>query len=92
VDTQGFDELIHPPGGDTGEVAVSNNGDQCCFGSFSAFEEPVREIGACPQLRDGNVDGADPGVSGAVAVAVALGEPVGAGFTVFGADYRVGVG
>ena len=62
MDAEGFHELVHPPSAYAGEVAVSNNGDQCCFGSFSALEQPVREIGASPQLRDGDVDGTHPGV------------------------------
>ena len=91
MDTQGLDEFIHPPSGDSGEVAVSNNGDQRRLGSFSALEQPVGEICARAQFWDSNIHCADPGISGPVAVTVALGEPVGTGLAPLRPDHGIGV-
>ena len=43
------------------------------------------------ELGDGDVERADPGIEVAVAVAVALSSPIGAGPAVFRAGDRVGV-
>ena len=45
--------------------------------ALAALEEPFGEVRPLPQLRDLNVDGADPGSEVAVPVAVALRHPVG---------------
>ena len=72
VDAEGLDQLVHPPGGDAGEVAVRDHGDQRGLGPLAALEQPLGEVGALAQLRDRDVDRADPGVQVAVPVAVAL--------------------
>ena len=77
VDSEGLHQLVHPAGGDPGEVAVRDDGDQRGLCAFATLEQPFREVGALPQLRDGDVDGADAGVEVAVPVTVALCEPVG---------------
>lgn len=46
VDTQGLHELIHPAGGDTGEIAVRDDRDQGGFGALAALEQPLGEVGA----------------------------------------------
>lgn len=92
VDAQGLDELVHSAGGHPGEVAVRDHGDQGGLGSFAALQEPFGGLGAGAQFRDGDVDGADAGVEGAVAVAVALRESVGRGLALFGSADLVGVG
>ena len=71
VDSEGLDELVHPPGRDPGEVAVRDDGDQRGLRSFATLEQPFREVGALAQLRDLNVDRADTGIEVTVAVAVA---------------------
>lgn len=81
----------HAAGGDPGEVAVRDHGDQRGFGAFAALEQPLRKVSARTQLGDGDVDRADPRVEVAVAVAIALGRSVGAGPAVFRAGDRVSV-
>ena len=75
VDSQRFDEFVHPAGRDAGEVAVRDHRDQSGFGAFAALQQPLREVGPRTQLGDGDIDGADAGVQGPVAVAVALNQP-----------------
>src|SRR5690606_111462 len=60
-------------------------GDQRGLGALAALEQPFREVGALPELGDGDVDRADTGVQLAGPVAVALRHPVGAGLAPFGA-------
>ena len=85
VDAERLDQLVHPAGGDAGEVAVGDDGDQRGLGALAALEQPFREVCALPELGDGDVDRADTGVQLAVPVAVALRHPVGAGLAPFGA-------
>ena len=77
MDPEGLDQLVHPAGRDPGEVAVRDHRDQCGLCAFAALQQPFREVGAGAKLRDGDVDRPDPGVEIAVAVPVALREPVG---------------
>ncbi|KAG0685815.1 hypothetical protein C6P40_004783, partial [Pichia californica] len=65
-------ELVHAPGRDAGQVAVSDHGDQRGLGTFAALEEPFGEVRAGPEFGDGHIDRAGAGVQGSVAVAVAL--------------------
>src|SRR5699024_9487745 len=87
-----LDQLVHAAGGDTGEVAVRHDGDQGRFGAFAALEQPLGKVGAGAELGHSHVDGAHAGIEVAVAVAVALGGPLGAGPAILRAGDGVGVG
>ncbi len=91
VDSQGLDQLVHPPGADAGEIAVGHHRDQRGLRALAALQEPLGEVGALPQLRDRHVDGADPGVQRAAAVAVALRRAARRGLPVLGAHDGVGI-
>ena len=91
VDAQRLDELVHPAGRHPGEVAVRDHRDQSGFGAFAALKQPLREVGPRTQLGDGDIDGADAGVQGPVAVAVALNQPARRGLSPFGAAHQIGV-
>lgn len=92
VDAELLDELVHPPGGDPGEVAVGHPGDQRGLRALAALQEPLGEAGALAQLGDRDVDGPDAGVQVAGAVTVALGEAARDRAPVLGTDDRVGIG
>lgn len=85
VNTEGFDEFVHAACRDAGEVGVSDDGDHRGFGAFAAFEEPLGEIRALPQLRDRDVYGSDTGIEFTGAVTVAGIHSVSRGLAVFGA-------
>ena len=89
-DAQGLDELVHPPRGHPEQVAGGHHGGQCPLGAFAAFQQPVREVRALPQLGDREIQCACAGVELAVPVAVALIGPLGAALAVSGAAQRVG--
>ena len=72
VDAESFDQLVHPAGGDPGQVAVRHDGDQRGFGPLATLEQPLGKVGARAELGDGDVDGADPGIQGPVAITVAV--------------------
>jgi len=92
VDPERLDQLVHPPGGHAGEVAVRDHGDQRGLGALASFEQPLGEVGALPELGDRDVDGADAGVQVAAAVAVALRSAARSRPPVLGAHDGVGIG
>ena len=91
MDPQRFDQLVHPPRGDPGQVTVRDHGDQRSLGAFAALQQPLREVRARAQFRDRDVDRADPGVQIAVPVTVALRDPARRGLAPFGADHGIHV-
>ena len=84
-------QLVHPARGHSGQVAVRHDGDQRGLGPLATLEQPLREIAARAQLRNGDVDGANPGVKGSVAVAVSVVGALGGPGVPFGAANGVGV-
>ena len=86
-----LDELVHPPGRHPEQVAGRDHRGQRPLGAFAAFQQPVREVGAVPQLGDREIQGACAGVELAMPVAVALIGPLGAALAVSGAAQRVGL-
>lgn len=91
INAERLDERVHAAGGNAGEVAVGDHGDQCRLGALTALQQPVREVRARARLGDGNVDRADSGVQLTVLLAVTLRNPVRGRFAPFGATYRVRV-
>jgi hypothetical protein len=65
-----------------------NDGDERPLGRLARLEEG-REVGALAQLRDPQVERAEPGLQRPVAVAVAPGRPPGAALVPAGADHPV---
>ena len=91
VNAEGLHQLVHPPSGNPGEVAVGDHRDQSRLGTLPALQQPLGEVGALTQFRDCDIDRASPSVEVAVAVAVAVRKAVRARLPPFGADHSVGV-
>ena len=85
IAAQGLDQVIHPSGGDSLHVGLLDDGQQSLLAAPPRFQQ-AGEVAAFPQLGNVQRHGADPGVPGAVAVAVAVGDPLRAAFAVLGAD------
>ena len=90
-DPELLDQLLHPPGRHPQQVAGGDHTDQGPLGPLPAFQQPLREIGALPQLRNRQLDRAGPGVEVAGPVAVAGVGPLRAAGAVGGAARRVGL-
>ena len=73
----GLDEVVHGPGRDPVDVGLLDHGRERLLGRAARLEEG-REVGALAQLGDGEVDPACSRVPGALAIAVAVIEPLGA--------------
>ena len=76
LDAQGLHQALHAPGGDATHVALGHHRHQRPLGTPAGLQQPVREVAASPQLRDRQLDRADPGVQPPLAVAVAPVDPV----------------
>jgi hypothetical protein len=76
LDSQGLHEPVDAPGGHTADIALGHHRDEGLLGPSAGIEEPVREVAGPPQLRDRQLDRADPRVEGPLAVAVAVVEPL----------------
>ena len=91
AEPHGLHQLVDPPGGDATNPSLLNDSDKGLLGRPARLEE-AREVGALPQLRDAQVQRAEPGVERTVAVAVAIGDaPLGTLVTP-GADHALHIG
>ena len=90
-DPQRADQFVHPPGGHPEQVAGSHHRRQRRLSPPAALQQPLREEGALPQLRDRDIDRADPGVQVSMPVAVAAVGPLRAPDPVPGATHTVGL-
>ena len=90
-DAQGLDQLLHPPGTDTEQVASRHHTGQSCLRPPPALQQPVREIGPGPEPGNGDVQGADPGVEVPVPVTITDVDPARAGNPIRGTADRVGL-
>jgi hypothetical protein len=91
--TWAFDSWMTPrdsAGGDTKQIGGADRRVQSLFGPAAAFEEPVWEVAALPQLGDGELDGPGAGVPLARVVAVAVVVSLVADLPVFGVAGGVG--
>ena len=91
-DPQRLGELVHAPGGDPEQVTGRHHADQRRLGPLAALQQPLREVGALPQLGDRHVDRAGPGVQIPVPVAIAGIHPLRRGHAVLGPAHRVSIG
>ena len=85
VAAQGLDQIIHPSGGHAFYIGLLDDGQQGFLAAPPRFQQ-AGEVAAFPQLGNMQLHGADPGVPGAVAVAIAVGDPLWAAFAVLSAD------
>ena len=72
VATQGLDQVIHPPSGDALHIGLLDDGRQGFLPAPPRFQQ-AGEVVALPHLGNVQLHGADAGIPGAVAVAVAVG-------------------
>ena len=82
-------ELLHPAGGDAGQVGIRDHRHERLLGPPARREQPVGEVAALPQLGDRELDRADAGVPVTLAVAVADIDPLRRALTVGRAAERV---
>src|SRR6266571_3083804 len=78
-------QIVDPSGRDAADPGLLDHRDQRLLRALAGFEKR-RELAALPQLRDAQLQRAEPRVEGAVAVAVAPGGPLAAALVTPGAD------
>jgi hypothetical protein len=84
-------QVFHPAGGDAANPGFLDHGDERLFRTLPRFEEG-REITPLPQFRDAQLQRAEPGVEGALAIAVAPRRALAAALEAAGADQPLHVG
>ena len=92
LDAELLHQLLDPAGGDAGEVGVGDHRHERLLRPAARLQKPVREVAALAQLRDGELDRADPGVPIALPVAVTAVDPLRRPLTVGRAAERVDLG
>ena len=90
-DAQGLDQFLHPPCADPEQVAGRHHRGQRPLCPPAAFQQPVREVGTRPQLRDRHVQRPGAGVEVSVPVTVAGVDPLAAAPAVLGTADGVGL-
>ena len=85
LDAHGFDQVVDPAGGHPLDVGLADHRHQGLFGPTPGREQPLGEVAALAELRDGQVDRAHPGVPGPGPVAVSGVGPLLAALVVGGA-------
>jgi hypothetical protein len=78
-------QVIDAPGRHATNPGLLDYRDQSLLARLPRLKEG-REVTALPQLRDAQLQGAEPGVECAVAIAVAAGLAIGRAFVPSGAD------
>ena len=84
-------QLVDPARTDAGDPSLLDDADQRLLHRLAGFEE-AGEVGAGAQLRDLEVERAQPGIQAAVAVAVAPGAALAGSLVAAGADEAVDIG
>ncbi len=84
---QGLHQPIHLTGRHSIHIGLLDHRDQRLLRAAAGLQE-AGEVRACPELGDGQLDGADPGVPGPLAVAVAASSPLGVALAVASAGGR----
>ena len=72
-----LDQVVDGAGRDPLDVGLLDHGGERLLGQPARLQE-AREVGALAQLRDAQLDRAGPGLPVPLAIAVALGQPLGA--------------
>src|SRR5438477_12989969 len=70
-------QIVDPPGRHAADPRLLDDRDQRLLRALAGFEER-REVATLPQFRDAQLQRAEPGIQGPVAVAVAPGGPLAA--------------
>jgi hypothetical protein len=86
-----LDQVVDAPGRDPADPGFLNDRHQGLLGHLAGLEER-REVAALAQLGDAQLQGAEAGVQGPVAIAVAVVEPVDRALVPRGADQALDVG
>ena len=84
-------QIVDPPGRDAADPGLLDHRDQRLLRALAGFEKR-REVAALSQLRDAQLQRAEPGVEAAVAIAVAPRGPLAAALVSPGADQPLDVG
>src|SRR6202030_3429312 len=79
-------QIVDPPGRHAADPGLLDHRDQRLLRTLAGFEKR-RKVAALPQLRDAQLQRAEPGVEGAVAIAVAPGGALPAALVAPGADH-----
>jgi hypothetical protein len=87
----GLDQVVHPAGRDAADPGFLDDRHQGLLGGLAGLQEG-REVGALAQLRDAQLQGAEPGVEGAVAEAVAVVQALAGALVPAGADQALHIG
>src|SRR6266511_4293171 len=69
-------QALDPTRRDASEVGLADDLDEGPLGAPARLEQPVGEVATLPQLRDGQIDRAGPGVPGPGPVAVSTVSPI----------------
>jgi hypothetical protein len=77
LDPELTDQPFDTPGGHAADVALCDDLDEGSLGTPAGLEEPLGEVGAFTELRDGQRDRAGAGVPGPFPVAVPSVGPLG---------------
>jgi hypothetical protein len=91
LDPELLHQLLDPPGRDTGQVGIRDHRHERLLRPAPRLQQPVREVRTLAQLRQRELDRADPCVPVALAVAVAAVDPLRRALAVAGAADSIGV-
>src|SRR5207247_993946 len=86
-----LDQFVDPPGRDAADPSLLDYRDQRLLGGLARLKEG-REVRTLAQLGDAQAQRAEPGVEAAVAIAIAVIEPLGAALVPAGADQPFDIG
>ena len=84
-------QLVDPAGRDAADPGLLDHRDQRLLGRLARLQER-REVGTLAQLGDAQLQRAEPRVERAVAIAIAVVQPLGAAFVAAGADQPFDIG
>ena len=87
----GLDQVVDAPGRDAADPGLLDHGHQDLLGRLARLEER-RKIAALAELRDPELQSAEPGVERAIAVAVAVCRALAGSLVAPGADDALDVG
>src|SRR5690348_2133335 len=84
-------QIVDPPGRYAADPGLLDHRDQRLLRALARFQKR-REVAALPQFRDAQLQRAEPGIEGTVAVAVAPRGPLAAALVTPGPDQPLDVG
>ena len=87
----GLHQIVDPPGRDAADPRLLDHRDKRLLGRLPGLAER-REVGALPEFGETQLQRAEAGIQGAIAVAVPPGRALGAALVATGADHTVNIG